>query len=427
MDSTPDPSTWQRVELHHIPDDVIIYILDFLESTTLAAMTLVNRYLQQLATPALYRNITIPKKTVGVGGKRRSAALLLRTLSRSPELAVLVRHLENAPPFISSPLLRSIWFEPTSSSNSPTGYAEQSAYTSEEFNRISIDVMKSCVNLRSLVVLGNAFSLDIVDPCQWLGFLLHSSIKLKKLKALVYMAGGSVRRVWNGFVASVLDVQLSLESLELSFDNRNPVFEKERMDKWAPKLRILSVSPAAGLKALLCKKRSIETVVICSIPARDISHLCAKELKNADTVKEIVYRGPMKDELVNFAELFGAMPTSLRIFRGEMSLRFSTEDFFLQELLAAFALTPCLTEFDIKDSSRSMMGFFHVGEADIFHTDLESYEDAYMGDRATWLAQYSEICPDLQAFTFPDGRRWDRINGQWISRACSGKSTVGQY
>ncbi|KAG8916024.1 hypothetical protein FRC01_003434, partial [Tulasnella sp. 417] len=82
MDATPVRFNRPRFKLLYFPDDVMIYILDFLDSTALASMALGNRYMQTLVTPTLYRNIIIP----GGGGeltqlqRQRSTIRLLRTL-----------------------------------------------------------------------------------------------------------------------------------------------------------------------------------------------------------------------------------------------------------------------------------------------------------------------------------------------------------
>ncbi|KAG8916022.1 hypothetical protein FRC01_003432 [Tulasnella sp. 417] len=105
----------------------------------------------------------------------------------------------------------------------------------------------------------------------------------------------------------------------------------------------------------------------------DTSSLFAERLEAVDTVKEIVYWGRAEHELIDFPALFGTIP-SLRIFRGEVWLDFSTEDDFLQELLSAFALTPHPTEFEIWDPSYSLASFFDVAQADISLTSIASRE-----------------------------------------------------
>ncbi|KIO29944.1 hypothetical protein M407DRAFT_242446 [Tulasnella calospora MUT 4182] len=55
-----------------------------------------------------------------------------------------------------------------------------------------------------------------------------------------------------------------------------------------------------------------------------------------------------------------------------------------------------------------------MAQGDIFQTDLALHEEGCLRDQATWLARYSEVCPELRAFTFPDGTRWARVKDRWI-------------
>ncbi|KAG8961634.1 hypothetical protein FRC00_011624 [Tulasnella sp. 408] len=438
MDSVqlPAHSNWPRVGLHLIPDDVIIYILDFFESTTLAAMTLANRHLHELATPALYRHITIPEKEGGNSEHRQSAARLLRTLSRRPSLTIFVQHLENAPPQIPLHALKSIWTDHADLSDSNPRSAEQDAHAHSNLQHVAVDVMKSCVNLRSLHVAGTVSTLQVLDRPQWLSFLLDSSIRLKRFKILTYPEGPLTGRIWQDFVASILDVQLSLEYLDINqCSNKNPPFEEEIMEGWAPKLRILVGRHVGGLRPLLSNKRSIETVVVRSILRSDISFLCGDQLRSTDNIKEVIYQGPEAVEPNNFPVLFSAMPASLRIFRVEIWLDIGTEEIFFQLinmvtltesvfnvnrqpqlLLHALIFTPDLTELDIADSSYSISGLLRIAGADIFQTDSAWHEEECARDQATWLARYSGICPKLQSLTFPDGKRWIRVENKWIPR-----------
>ncbi|KAG8900001.1 hypothetical protein FRC00_000253 [Tulasnella sp. 408] len=328
MDSTPDRYCWPRVGLRRIPDDVIFYILDFLQSTALGAMTLANRHLQDLATPALYRYITIPKKEDKHVEHQESAARLLRTLSQRPSLTLLVRSLENAPPVIPLQLLSRISSEHTDPSDSQAVPPEEISSRDSLLGSGLADVMKSCVNLRSLTVDGEVPVLSFLETGNWLSFLLDRSINLKDLKLFVYPKGGIAMAAWNQFVARILEVQLSLEYLDYSFDNKTPVFAGEQMEKWTPKLRILGGTQVGGFEALLSSKRSIETMVVRSIPMMDFPHLLGSQLKSASNIKELIYHGPEKDS-IDFGELFATMPW-LSSFRGETWLSVPLEDFFLK-------------------------------------------------------------------------------------------------
>ncbi|KAG9050682.1 hypothetical protein FS837_003409 [Tulasnella sp. UAMH 9824] len=332
MDSIPAHSNLPRVGLHLIPDDIILYIFDVLESTTVAAMTLANRHLQELATPTLYRNITIPRKEGRNIEHLKSAARLLRTLSGRPSLTILVQYLENAPPHIPLHLLGSIWSEHTDLSGSHAVAAEQSAHSHPRLRRLAVDAMKSCVNLRSLGVAGT-FSLEIVESSPWLAItcLLDSRIKLKMFKTSANWDDSVSGKIWNHLVARILDVQLSLDYLDFPFTYVDPPLGEERMEKWAPKLRILVGSRTPQLKALLSDTRPIETLVVRSVSMNDMALLCGDQLGGVDTIKEIIYQGPeVVEPFTSFPAMFGAMPPSLRIFRGEIWLDLPAEDCFFQ-------------------------------------------------------------------------------------------------
>ncbi|KAG8892498.1 hypothetical protein FRC01_014125, partial [Tulasnella sp. 417] len=324
MDPLPDHPNLPRIGPHHIPDDVIIYLLDFLDSTAIATMALATRHLQALVTPTLYRTITIPGKE---GNHIRSAAILLRTLSKRPSLTALVRHLENAPPLIPPLVLESVWLENTPPSNSLAAFAGQGGYAQSWSHSLPVEVMKSCVNLQTLTVCGTITSYMIAEADKWLNFLLDPKIKLKSLKLLVNPTNGMIRNIWNNFIAQILDVQSSLEYLDYPFDDKYPV-EKERTESWAPKLRMLCGNDVCGFKALLSPKRSIETLVVRSIPVTDIRRCFGAQLNEASTVEEFVYQGP-KVGSTNFADLFEMVP-SLKIFRGEtwLSAMNPLEDLF---------------------------------------------------------------------------------------------------
>ncbi|KAG8900000.1 hypothetical protein FRC00_000252 [Tulasnella sp. 408] len=192
-----------------------------------------------------------------------------------------------------------------------------------------MDVMKSCLNLQSLTVTGLVSSYLIRGPDNWLNFLLDPSIKLKRLK-LPYAHDNTSKITWNRFVAQILDVQLSLEYLEYPFNNKYPEIEKERIDKWVPELRVLCGDNVHGFKALLSRKRSIETVVVRGIPIKDIRRFFGAQLTNVDTIEEFVYQGPKVDSL-NFADLFEMVP-SMKVFSGEvwLSVVDSLEDLFME-------------------------------------------------------------------------------------------------
>ncbi|KAG8911477.1 hypothetical protein FRC01_005690, partial [Tulasnella sp. 417] len=350
-------------------------------------MTQANRHLQDLTTPALYRNITIPRKENEDDKHQRSAARLIRTLSERPPLAALVRSIENAPCFIRLRILERNLSEHTDPSGPQNGLPEESAHSFRRLYQVPINVMKSCVNLQSLSVVGPGPSACMIETCRWLNLLLDPNIKLRNLRVFSYPRSRTARYLWGHFVAKVLDVQLSLEYLDYSFDNHRPEFRVGRTAIWAPKLRVLGGKHLGGLRALLSNERPIETLVVRSLPMKDICGLGADRLKSVDTLKEIIYQGPVEDEQPDLLELFGAMPTSLRIFRGEMWLNFPTEDHFLQELLNAFALTPNLTEFGVVDSSGSCMGFFEIDQASIFHADTASREEERLKDQVMWLAR----------------------------------------
>ncbi|KAG8911478.1 hypothetical protein FRC01_005691 [Tulasnella sp. 417] len=383
-------------------------------------MTLADRHMQDLATPALYRNIIIPRKEEEHEKHQKSAARLVRTLSGRPSLAVLVRGIENAPCFIWVRLLERILFEHADPLGSQNGSLGESTNAITELHHLPVDVMKICVNLQSLSVVGQAPPVDASGTWRWLNFLLNPNIKLKNLRVWCYPRSRIPRASWGFFVAKVLDVQSSLEYLDYSFDNQCPKYGADRVNSWAPELQVLAGNYIGGLRALLSTKRSIGTLVVRSVPMRDFSLLCADQLKTVDTLKEIIYQGPVEDEQPDLLELFGAMPTSLRIFRGEMWLNFPTEDDLFQELLTAFVLTPNLIEFGVVDLSSSCMGFFEIDQASIFHADTASHEEERLQDQGMWLARYAEICPGLRAFTFPDGKQWSRANGWWIYRGlCS--------
>ncbi|KAG8900017.1 hypothetical protein FRC01_010292, partial [Tulasnella sp. 417] len=329
MDSTPDHSNRPTVGLLCIPDDVIIYILDFLDSATLAAVTQANQHLQELATPPLYRDITIPWEEGQRIKPQESAARLIRTLSKRPSLKVLVQSIENAPSVLSIDPLERVWSEHTDSSELQDGSSGGGAPTRKQLCRVPLDVMKSCVNLRSVNVVEAGSYLYFIDQCRWLNFLLDPSICLKHLKFLNRPEGRVNCHQWNGLFGCILDVQLSLECLDCPVSNRMNAFEEGRMEKWAPNLRALGGGHLGPFKVLLSNKRSIEKLVVRSIPMEGTSSLLAERLEAVDTVKEIVYRGRAKDELVDFPALFGTVP-SLRTFRGEVWLDFPTEDDFLQ-------------------------------------------------------------------------------------------------
>ncbi|KAG8961633.1 hypothetical protein FRC00_011623 [Tulasnella sp. 408] len=331
------PLASSPVGLRLIPDDIIIYILDFLESTTVAAVTLANRHLQELATPTLYRNITIPRKEDRDVENQKSAARLLRTLSERPSLTTLVRHLERAPPQIPLHLLELIWSEHTDLSESHRGSAEQGSHPNSHLRQVAVDVMKSCVNLRSLAVAGTVSTLYIMDPDQWLSFLIDSSIKLKRFKVCADPDHPLTEALWNHFVAGFLDVQLSLDYLDFPFQYLNFTFEDKRVEKWAPNLRVLVGRYSAQLTALLSDKRPIETLVLPSVSMSDIA-LWRDQLKSADTIKEIIYQGPeVVEPFTSFPVLFGGMPPSLRIFRSEIWLDLPAKDCFFEVSLSMFS------------------------------------------------------------------------------------------
>ncbi|KAG9050679.1 hypothetical protein FS837_003406 [Tulasnella sp. UAMH 9824] len=423
MDPTPDRYSWPRVGLRHIPDDVIFYILDFLQSTSLRAMTLANRHLQRLATPALYRNITLPKKEDKQFEHQESAARLLRTLLRHPSLTVLVRSLENAPPIIPRQLLSRISSEHTDPSDSQAVSPETISSRDPPLGSNPADVMKSCVNLRSLTVAGEVPFLSTLETGNWLSFLLDPSINLKDLKLLVYPKGGIAMAAWNQFVAQILEVQLSLEYLDYSFDNKNPVFAGEQIERWASKLRILGGSQVGGFEALLSNKRSIETMVVRSIPMMDIPHLLGSQLKSANTIRELVYHGPEKDS-IDFGELFATMPC-LSSFRGETWLSVPLEDFFLKDLPWAFTSAPHLEEFDLRVNYRPPMYSPPILQPKAVETDMKSRGEEWPRNQAALLKRYSTVCPDLRVFTFPDGRRWARMQDTWMFQDCFNKDEVG--
>ncbi|KAG8912606.1 hypothetical protein FRC01_005000 [Tulasnella sp. 417] len=230
--------------------------------------------------------------------------------------------------------------------------------------------------------------------------------------------------MWNRFIGRILDAQLSLEYFDCPISNTEAEFEEGRVEKWVPKLRVLGGDHLGPFEVLLSNKRSIEKLVVRSIPMGDISSLFAERLEAVDTVTEIIYREPEEDQVIDFPALFGTMP-SLRTFRGEMWLNFPTEYDFLQELLKAFASTPHLTEFEIEDSTYPLADFLHAAQADISPTGLASQEVESLRDRAMWLARYSKICPEFRSFTFPGGKRWARINDQWILRDCFSRDDGG--
>ncbi|KIO29941.1 hypothetical protein M407DRAFT_226107 [Tulasnella calospora MUT 4182] len=339
MDSSPDHYHWPRVGLCRIPDDVILYILDCLQSSALGAMTLANRHLQELATPALYRNITIPQKEDKHIEHEESAARLLRTLSRRPSLAVLVRSLENAPPVIPLELRSRIDSEHMDPSDPQTEYFPTSA--------------------------------------------------------------------WNRFVGRILDAQLSLEHLDYPFDNKRPVFVKEMMEKWAPKLRVLGGSQVGGFKAFLSNKHSIETLV----------------LKSANTIKELVYQGQEKDS-IDFGELFATVPW-LSSFRGETWLSVPLEDFFRKDLPWAFTSAPYLEEFDLHVHYRPPTHVLSIFQPKAPELDLPSRDQEWPRDQTALLKRYSTVCPELRVFTFPDGRRWARIEDKWMYQDQFARDVVG--
>ncbi|KAG8961635.1 hypothetical protein FRC00_011625 [Tulasnella sp. 408] len=338
MDSTSYRLNWPKFGSRRIPDDIMIYILDFLESTALAAMALANRHLKEVITPTLYRTITIPGGGNNYISHQTSAAQFIRTLMHRPSLAVLVRHLENAPPVIPSYLLGSACLGCTIFSPLIPAFAEQGGSSGSQPHGLPMDVMKLCVNLRSLTVAGLVPFHLTRETNNWLNFLLDPSIKLKRLKLLAHAQHDTIKTRWNRFVAQILDVQLSLEYLEYPFDNKYPEIEKERIDKWVPELRVLCGDDVRGFKALLSGKRSIETVVVRGIPMKDIRRFLGAQLTDVDTIEELVYQGPEVDSL-NFADLFETVP-SLKVFSGEvwLSVVDPLEDLFLQVSIFPIAL-----------------------------------------------------------------------------------------
>ncbi|KAG9050680.1 hypothetical protein FS837_003407 [Tulasnella sp. UAMH 9824] len=338
MDSIPYCPNWPKFGLRRIPNDIMIYILDFLESTALAAMALANRHLNELITPTLYRTITIPGGGNHGISHQISAARLIRTLMHRPSLTVLVRHLENAPPVIPSYLLRSICSGRLTLSYSGPAFAQQDGHADSQPYGLPMDVMKSCVNLRSLTVAGLVTSHPLRETDKWLNFLLDPRIKLKRLKLLAYAQHNIIKTTWNRFVAQILDVQRSLEYLEYPFDNKYPEIERESIDKWVPELRVLCGDDVRGFKALLSRNRPIETVVVRGIPMKDIRRSFGPQLTSVDTIEELVYEGPQVDSL-NFADLFETVP-ALKIFSGEvwLSVVDPLEDLFLQVGIFPLAL-----------------------------------------------------------------------------------------
>lgn len=423
MDSSPDHYHWPRVGLCRIPDDVILYILDCLQSSALGAMTLANRHLQELATPALYRNITIPQKEDKHIEHEESAARLLRTLSRRPSLAVLVRSLENAPPVIPLELRSRIDSEHMDPSDPQTVFSEQSSPGDSLLGSISVDAMKSCVNLRALTVTGAIPSSSILEIGEWLHFLFDPSIKLKSLKLLVYPKEYFPTSAWNRFVGRILDAQLSLEHLDYPFDNKRPVFVKEMMEKWAPKLRVLGGSQVGGFKAFLSNKHSIETLVVRSISMTDIPRFLGSQLKSANTIKELVYQGQEKDS-IDFGELFATVPW-LSSFRGETWLSVPLEDFFRKDLPWAFTSAPYLEEFDLHVHYRPPTHVLSIFQPKAPELDLPSRDQEWPRDQTALLKRYSTVCPELRVFTFPDGRRWARIEDKWMYQDQFARDVVG--
>ncbi|KAG8916023.1 hypothetical protein FRC01_003433 [Tulasnella sp. 417] len=386
-------------------------------------MAQANRHLQDLVTPSLYRNITIPGKEGPDIELQQAGARLIRTLSERPSLAVLVREIENAPSILPIGPLETIWAEGANTSEPDEESSGRGAHTRTQLCRVPLDVMRSCVNLQSLSVVEAGSYLYFVDQCQWLNFLLDPSTRLKSLKFHVNTEGQVNEGMWNYFFGSILDIQVSLEHLECPISNRKAGFEEGHMETWVPNLRVLGGDHLGPFRALLSNKRSIEKLVVHSIPMEDISSLFAERLEAVDTVTEIIYWEPEEDQVVDFPALFGTMP-SLRTFRGEMWLDFSTEDDFLQELLKAFALTPHLTEFEIEDSSYPLADFFDVAQVDI-SAGIALEEADFLRDQAAWLRRYSKICPELRSFRFPGGKRWARISDQWILQARFSRNNGG--
>ncbi|KIO29940.1 hypothetical protein M407DRAFT_20999 [Tulasnella calospora MUT 4182] len=205
MDTIMGHSNGPIVGSHRIPDDIIIYILDFLESDTLGTMARASRHLQEVVTPTLYCKITIPQKEGKDIEHQKTAARLLRTLSRKSSLTALVRHFENAPTLVPPEVLKSVCSEHTYPSNLETGSGDQSSLVHPS-HPVPEDAMRSCVNLQSLTVAGTIDIGNINGTGGWLSFLLDPSIKLKNLRLLVYPQGLLTWAIWNSFVVKILDI-----------------------------------------------------------------------------------------------------------------------------------------------------------------------------------------------------------------------------
>ncbi|KAG8946623.1 hypothetical protein FRC04_011517 [Tulasnella sp. 424] len=413
------PTSETTFRFQDLPEDLLLYILAFLNSHILSAVARANRRLHALATPILYRSIVLPNPQL-VMANRRAAAKLLIALVKNPSLGPFIQHLENAPPTIPATLVYGVPSENVTGAPIPGLITDEDGDIPQE--RLS-NAMRSCVNLRSLKVQTPMQVSGLQENGGWLNFLLEPEIKLKKLTVLAKPVSTGIL-AWNRYLARVLDIQTSLEHLdftgffpEIDHSAQQSVFPEGRMEKWTPNLRTLKGSRISAFTTLLSNERPLERVAVRGVSLTDIRWFIAPSLKKAVGLREFsCYQAPSGRD-VDLGVLFQAMP-ALRIFRVKTSLEIPLDDLFSKHLPIALTSAPCLTEIDFKDTMppRAQVSL----ATPVVLSEPASQDQEVPNGQAALLALYSVACPTLETFVFLDGRRWTRGEDTW--RLCSRSS-----
>lgn len=279
--------------LEWLPAELVLCILSFLHPTDLCKLAKANKYLNELATPLIYRTIRLDHP--------HRAALLFRTLLQSPHLA---RHV--------------VSFRRSDSPTSCGGTRRFAESLQTSLPHMQVNALRNAVHLRALEMRLGPAAETFPAALRRVQFLTDGTVQLRSFG--IFSVGNTMGqdRLWNQFVLTIIRAQgPTLEELSLgSFrwdDEWNDVEPLRQQD--FPKLRKLICYSSVTFKTIfpICSS-TITSLGFRKLPLAELLDLATSHSATLSQVSQLEWCSEIGYTTLSVYPLLRLFP-SLKVFR----------------------------------------------------------------------------------------------------------------